>query len=538
MEQSILFPRDYSHINQNSETFMFLASEPFEMVTASNSGTLITVSVDHLSCANQTYQMYGKSSNLIGTINTLNASSQIGTTIAIETMYDNYQYDISLSEDGLILYITIYTNMLTSAAVGINSTGDYITLVGLNPLNASVSEQPNGVCIDLPYTINNLGEVISNITGTKHINQVIIISGSDRTQIFLTLNESYIYYILESGNQYTLSFQAPGSQQPGSADNATIDPSDTSNTPAGSVSYGTKEIPTVSDIGRYEIVIPRPEGITASMVSDEDYYECNYFVIKLQGDYTNLINSSSITYESKVIDKISVSINSRNETVIKILTTKLQGYEIAWDEDNLYVNIGNPSDIYKNIVVLDPGHGGAAIGAHYYGTYEKDINFKILYTIGKNYFNSDTSKLKVYYTRTSDTDLALSGRAAFAKKVGADLFVSLHMNASETSSVSGTEIFYCNKNNLENPAGLTSKKLADIFLTNLTNTLGTTKRSVKEEEYTVIYKNTVPAILMELGFLSNKNEHTKLTDETFQNEAAKTIYETLLQVFEKYPTGR
>ena len=122
------------------------------------------------------------------------------------------------------------------------------------------------------------------------------------------------------------------------------------------------------------------------------------------------------------------------------------------------------------------------------------------------------------------------------KQVGADLFVSLHMNASEALTVSGTEVYYSKSNNSVNSAGLTSQTLASMLLTNLVSELGTTKRSVKYADYTVIYKNTVPAVLIELGFLSNQTEHDKLTNEDFQTRAAKTIYETLLQVFDQYPS--
>jgi len=160
-----------------------------------------------------------------------------------------------------------------------------------------------------------------------------------------------------------------------------------------------------------------------------------------------------------------------------------------------------------------------------------------LYTIGKNYFNQDPSTLKVYYTRISDVDMSLSDRAGFAAKYDADLFVSLHMNASTASSAYGTEVYYASNNTAE-LSGLDSKDLATLFVSSITNALGTSYRGAKSERYTVVYKNTVPAILIELGFLSNTNDHAKITDETFQNNAARTIYETLLEVFNEYPTGR
>lgn len=504
--------RENSNQKKNAETFMVVASTPFEKVTSSASGKLITIAADNVGCTDQTYQMYGQGGNLVNTIGTHNSQGIIGTAIEFEVLPSNYSYELSLSADKMILYVTVYINSVTSAAAGVNTAGDYLTLTGLDPLEISISRQADHLYIDIPDTANAVGDINKEISGTRYISQIFTISSADRTQIIVGLKEDCEYFILENGSQYTLSFQTPGAVQ-------------------------EPEIPPELDKGEYEIVIPKPGEVAGSSVTNEDFYFNNYFVIRIPGDFTQFYKNNQIAYTSNVISGISVSLNGSNETEIKIATSRLQGYEIASDKDNIYVHIGDPRDIYKNIAVLDPGHGGPAKGAQYYGTYEKDVNLKILYTVGKSYFNSDTSKLKVYYTRTTDVDMGLSDRAAFVKKVGADIFVSLHMNAAD-ASVRGTEVFYSVNNNKANSSGLRSQELASILVTNLVGTLGMNSRGVKTENYTVIYKNTVPAVLIELGFLSNVKEHALLTDGAFQQKAAKTIYETLLQVFETYPTGR
>jgi N-acetylmuramoyl-L-alanine amidase len=508
--------RDYSNVKLNSETFMITGTTPFGKLTANSSDKTITIKAFDMSTSDQTYQMFGTASNYINTIGTYNNTEDKSSTIKLELMQSDYSYDISLSSDNNILYITVYQNALTSAVIGTNAAGDYITMTGVTPLKVTVSEQAGMIIIDLPYTTNVFGELNTNIIGSRYIKSLYTLSLADKTQIILSLNTGYQYYISENGNQFTVSLQTPGIVQP---------PTQEPNTPGG------------IDKSKYDIVIPKPEGITGSMISEEDYYYNNRIAIKLPGDYTDFFNNHAISHSSSVIDRISTSLNNNYETEILISTSRLQGFEIAVDNDNIYVNIGEPRDIYKNIVVLDPGHGGGACGAQYFNTKEKDINFKILYTIGKNYFNQDPSTLKVYYTRISDVDMSLSDRAGFAAKYDADLFVSLHMNASTASSAYGTEVYYASNNKAE-LSGLDSKDLATLFVNSITNALGTNYRGAKAERYTVVYKNTVPAVLIELGFLSNKNDHAKITDETFQNNAARTIYETILEVFEEYPTGR
>lgn len=507
--------RDYSKIKMNSETFMVQANSPFSRVTSAKSGSIITLQADHMSCTDQSYQLLGTSSSLVNRITTNNQGADLSSRIEIELCKDIYRYDIALSPDNLILYITVYKNALTSASVGTNESGDYLVLSGIDPLNAVITEAAGFIYIDLPDTVNCLGDLNSQLSGSKYIKQLFSVNAADKTQLILSVKSGYQYEKQENGNQFTISF------------------------PAGDTSQGKPDIPVAGDKDKYEIIIPKPAEITSAMISDEDYYYNNYFEILLEGDYTGVIKADNIINKSAAVSKIAVSLNSSGNTVIKCSTTKLQGYQLACDNENIYIDVGNPKDIYKNIVVLDPGHGGPAVGASSNGHYEKDINFKILYTIGKKYFNQDTSKLKVYYTRTSDVDLTLKERAAFTSKVGADLFVSLHMNSAVGApTAKGTEVFYSHNNNSANKAGLTSQKLASYLVENLVDALSSDNRGVKENVYTVIDSNTVPAVLIELGFLSNTSDYTMIMDSGNQETAAETIYNTLLQVFELYPTGR
>lgn len=511
--------RDYSRNKQNSETYVIVSTAPFSKVSASHSANSITIQADNVLSSDQIYQVYG---NLVNTISTGYNAAGLNSFIKLELLKSNYVYDISLSADQLSLYVTVYQNTTVSAVLGKNSAGDYLTLSAISPLEITVSEQANMVTIDLLNAMNGLGVLYSEITGSKYIKYLYTNNLPDRTQIILVMEPGYETYQSENGNSYTISFQTPGGVPTNPDTNSEPEPS----------------VPDVINTGDYEVIIPKPADIKASMITDEDFYLKNYFVIRIPGDYTGMINSQSIKSSSNVIKSISVTLNNKGETEIKIVTSKLQGYKIVSDKSNIYVNIGNPKEIYKNIVVLDPGHGGPANGAQYFGTKEKDINFKILYTIGKKYFNQNPSELKVYYTRTSDVDMTLKDRAAFAQKVGADLFVSLHMNASTISSAKGTEIYYSESNNKKNSAGLNSKTFASYFHDNLTAAMGTQRRGVKSAGYTVVKYNTVPAVLIELGFLSNESDYKIISNEAYQETAAKTIYETILQVFKDYPTGR
>lgn len=540
--------RDYTNAKPNKETFVIAASSPFQKVTSSKSGKSVTILAEGMDCTDTTFQMYGISSNFVNTIGTYQNLQGIGSSIVLELLSEEYRYDISLSADQMQLYVNVYANTISAITVGTNNVGDYLTLEGINPIKAVVTKQTNMVFVEMADTVSSLGDIFSEVLASKYISQIYITGNTGKMQIFLTVKEGFEHYIMEDGNRFTVAFLNQGevgqSQNPVTPETPSTSQPETPDNQGSQNGSGNMPAPTsskitsVKDKTSYEIVIPLPSGIDTTMIYDEDYYLNKYFVIRISGDHTGFYKSSPVTYKSELIQSVSVALNNRGETEIKIATSKLQGYELAADQMNLYVNIGNPRDIYKNIVVMDPGHGGSANGAQYFDTREKDINFYILYTLGKNIFNQDPSKLKVYYTRTSDTNPSLKERAAFAKEVGADLFVSLHMNASLATGAHGTEVYFSKKNNAPNSAGLTSERLARLLVDNLSNVMGTLNRGAKAEIYTVVHNNTVPAVLIELGFMSNKSNFELITDQQMQETAVYTIYDTLLQVFQSYPNKR
>ena len=151
----------------------------------------------------------------------------------------------------------------------------------------------------------------------------------------------------------------------------------------------------------------------------------------------------------------------------------------------------------------------------------------------KDYFNSSSSPVKAYWTRTDDTFISLADRAKFAATVNADIFVSLHMNSSTSSAAKGTEVYYCSTNNAFNKAGLNSYRLATACLDSIVPAIGTSSRGVKSANYYVIKNNTVPAVLIELGFMSNSTDLNTITNKSIQQAAAKAIYDAIIKVSKK-----
>lgn len=288
----------------------------------------------------------------------------------------------------------------------------------------------------------------------------------------------------------------------------------------------------------YSLSIPKPSGITTADVTNKDMYpKSKSFKVIIKGDYTEYFQNNPVIINNNTVKSVTVK-KSGNNTVIHIKTSKLRGYKIYVKNQSIVVSMGDPNKIYKSIVVLDPGHGGKDPGAQNKGTNEKDLNFKILYSLLAPYFSDNAPEIKAYWTRTTDTFITLADRATFAKKVSADAFVSLHMNSASNSSANGTEVYYSVSNNGKSFGGVTSKKMAALFKTQLIGDLNTKNRGTKTAAYYVLKNNTVPSVLIELGFLSGSVDYGNLTKAEFQKKAAKSIYDGIKSLFSKYRTGR
>jgi len=163
-------------------------------------------------------------------------------------------------------------------------------------------------------------------------------------------------------------------------------------------------------------------------------------------------------------------------------------------------------------VVLDAGHGAHDPGAKSVtGKREKDFNLAVTLKIQKLLENEP--RIKTYLTRSDDTFVELNDRASFANKLGADVFVSIHGN-SWTPSTSGTETYY-NRSN--------SKELAAIIHRRVVSSLGLPDRKVRTAGFVVIKKTTMPAILLESGYLSNTGDEKVLYSEEGQNKIAAAV---------------
>lgn len=401
---------------------------------------------------------------------------------------------------------TQYSNAITSVTGDYNKTKGAITLkvTGTSAetmQKTTVTRENNLITVTIPSTLyslnetsyNQFGEIVDDFKVTQNqTNTILTFSSSKQIDYAYSINGTVLQIELMDGKY----------------------------------------------AGTYSLKIPKPAGVNFDMVSNTDYYNDKKFVIQIVGNHVDFYKSNPIIKNNSKITAITTALNSAGNTTITVQCNTLQGYKIYDNNDSLLVAMDTPRKIYNKIVVLDAGHGGHDPGAIGNNTKEKDLNFLMMYTLMRKYFSSNAPEIKAYWTRSSDTFITLSDRAAFANKVGADVFISLHMNSWTKSSVNGTEVYYSTNNNKASFSGITSKKMASLFCKRLVSAMGTNNRGISAQKYTVVHKNTVPAVLLELGFISGSSDFPKLSNAVYQEKATATIYNTIVELFNTYPTGR
>ena len=184
----------------------------------------------------------------------------------------------------------------------------------------------------------------------------------------------------------------------------------------------------------------------------------------------------------------------------------------------------------KTVIIIDPGHGGTdtgAIGVN--GIKEKDISLTIAKGILKWNKSLLNNKYEIYLTRYSDTLISLSDRTKLVRVLSPDLFLSLHGNHSINSKAVGIEVYIYNGITLKNKNGRQSVGMANHIMDQLNEKLGYRTRGVKKANFQVLRQTakTSPAILIELGFLSNKDEAGYLEKKENKNAVAMAILMSL-----------
>ncbi len=221
-------------------------------------------------------------------------------------------------------------------------------------------------------------------------------------------------------------------------------------------------------------VIPSPKKETEKKQKKE---------VKKENPFANLMERAQIKSQSKKIDK---KVSKSEQAAINKIKDK--------------------------VIIIDPGHGGNDTGALRGNVLEKDLTLAIALKVRECL--QEMGLNKIIMTRETDKTLTLENRVQISNNNNADIFVSVHINASVKTEIKGIETHYYTESGY---------KVAQVIHKELMENVNAIDRGLFKSKFYVINHTEAPAVLLELGFISNEQERNALNSETRQMESAQAI---------------
>lgn len=195
------------------------------------------------------------------------------------------------------------------------------------------------------------------------------------------------------------------------------------------------------------------------------------------------------------------------------------------------IHVSSSQLLNQRVIVLDPGHGGLDNGASIAGVDEDELNLEISFALKEEL---ESRGATVYMTRTDDQDMTRRDynyskqddmylRALMIDEYQPDLFLSIHLNSSN-SSAWGSQVFYYKKSE-------DGKRLADS-IHNQMKTLTGTRKNISSSSFYILRATQSLGVLIECGFLSNANERGQLKSRSYHKKLATVISDGIQDYFQ------
>lgn len=444
-------------------------------------------------------------SNVVTAIRTAQQAEKVSRIVF--DIPSGQNYNVYLSEDRTNVNVEFkpiwieeitFQNIAGQDIINIYSNGIFKPII-------TQANNPNTITIDVPNSISAIGENAINIAG--NMTSVLRTSQFNSNTVRLILDTKKLVDYEVSSNELctTIKMTEPTYKN---------------------ISYENNNTPT--------IVLKKDTNynIDINSIKHSDKYLEGYYKITLPNDYSNLFGYGEYKINDTYLKSVLIN-NNDGSTEFKFNQKDVYAYMITEDAQNIYINVLNPKQVYKNIVVIDAGHGGEAPGNVNNGLTEKVITLDVsnrLYLL----LEAD-SNIKAYATRTTDVNTPWLERTELPNHL-ADMFVSIHCNSLANSSknytsVSGVQVFHPNPSDSR---GAMSEQMSAIFRETVSNKLGIPIRPADQTigyDKWVLRKTTMPACLIEMGFLTNTVDATKLASAEGRQAAAQGIYEGIKKAF-------
>jgi len=437
------------------------------------------------------------------------AADPMTTRVVLDLKSNNERCSVTLSEDRKTLIVEFEPKTIHTIELGQSHLGDYIRVSGMAPTSVKTfrMSDPDRVVIDLVGTQTTIGWREGSASGqfvtgirTDQYNAVT-------TRVVAVMDGTANYEVIQNGSETWIQFSQTGLK------NFEY----TSNDTNPMIRFNQRNL----DFDKSDIEVI------------DDYENMTYTFI-LPEDVSDTFGNGKLVVDDRAIDSIELKQDPDGKTRIIIKQLEYYEYKLEVTAKGIAIAGYKPKALYDKIVVIDAGHGGTDPGAVAGSEHEKSINLKV-----SNYVKSvfeGSEDYKVYYTRTTDVNKSLQYRTDLANTLEADIFVSIHNNAMNTPAFQGMETLYM-------PGGSTTKlssiSIAKIFHETLLPIVDVADRGLKPRDGLYVLRHTkMPAIILELGFMTNPSDLEKITNPEVQQRVAEGIYQATETVFNRFPTTR
>lgn len=241
----------------------------------------------------------------------------------------------------------------------------------------------------------------------------------------------------------------------------------------------------------------------------------------------NLYADVSTSIDKKTLTLTIIPTNKKDSIPKPIHTEPVKPpAEAPLSTGDTIIKEGLPSELpvhekLEKKVVLDAGHGGYDPGALYDGHAEKDITLSITKKVK---VLLDSAGVKTYMTRSEDRFLSLAERVEISKSISPNMFVSVHVNALATNSaMDGLQTYYYSDSGYD-LAKVMHREILEV---------GMPDRNIRKAGFWVCKHNKAPSVLLELGFMTNREERKKLVSDKYQDQLAKHIAAGIIKYLNK-----
>lgn len=408
-----------------------------------------------------------------------------------------------------------------------------------------VSLKPGGVLIsgfgtlevDKPMYLTSPARVVFDLPNTfvkpEIRNREVKINEQESVKVGqYVFNKARIVITSPALEKYLPVFSSDGQSLFLANSNYAINPDYFCSKTADAVAYYYKEINSLTD----EFIIAFNAPVVHSVKRDSSKLTVNFYNALRYNDqnFKNSIKSTGLSeMEIDLLHKIGLKLTlplKKDNKVNCDLGADGKSFRITIVGVKSSPVIAAPAPVQTKIVrlgtgkkkvVIDPGHGGVDYGAIREGINEKDITLDISKRVEAILKSKGIS---VDITRHSDETVSLQDRTIFCESCSPEIFVSIHVNSSVRTEPLGIETHYYHQESLS---------LAQTVHTSMANHIKTNDRGLFKSKFYVINHTKVPAILVEIGFISNSRERAELVSEKRKQETAHAIADGIVNYLKK-----